>query len=358
MNSIKNNQWLDFCRAVAILLVLLSHSRGYLIPLWQPFNGLKFGGFIGVELFFALSGFLIGRIIIVKSRDSEGRALWILPFWFRRWARTYPIYILFLLLNIAISTSLRPAGDDNILGYFIFTQSLTHPHPSFFGEAWSLAVEEIFYFITPILYFLFFKCIKSHQKSLLLTLFVMILLPTIYRVYLSLAINLSLNEIRTVSLARLDSIMYGVLIAWLFYFKSNFKSVLLYSTLLFSLFFPALIYLTHLPDEILNEHNFTKTFLFNASGVICASCVVVGVKIKIKGFFVYIVQKIAASSYISYLINLPVLYTMQYLIPEQQGWVCILLWSAYLIITLSLAILLHITLEKKILSLRDKISPG
>lgn len=72
-NGMKNNHWLDICRASAILLVLFSHGRRLLLPIFPDAQLFKFGGFLGVEIFFVLSGFLIGSIIIEKSSSSESR---------------------------------------------------------------------------------------------------------------------------------------------------------------------------------------------------------------------------------------------------------------------------------------------
>ena len=84
----KENHWLDICRASAILLVLLSHGRRLLFPVFPDAQLFKFGGFLGVEIFFVLSGFLIGSIIIEKSSKSDSRWRWIPKFWGRRFLRT------------------------------------------------------------------------------------------------------------------------------------------------------------------------------------------------------------------------------------------------------------------------------
>ena len=80
-------------RAMAIILVLICHS-GLESPLMYQL------GFYGVELFFVLSGFLIGQIIIrdVLQRPSTKT---LITFYKRRWLRTLPLYymILLLLLN-------------------------------------------------------------------------------------------------------------------------------------------------------------------------------------------------------------------------------------------------------------------
>jgi len=358
MKKENNNHWLDLCRAIAIMMVLVSHGRGYLIPIWEPFNGMKFGGFIGVELFFTLSGFLIGRIIIEKSVKNNVKYSWIPSFYFRRWARTYPMYILFLLLNTALLLGIRVTEVDNIFPYLFFTQSLTSPHPVFFGEAWSLAIEEIFYFITPILYISIYFFIKDSRKSILISLLLMIIMPFLYRCYISTQTNLSFNDIRTISLARLDSIAYGFIYAWILYFNIHSKNIALLIAKVLSFFLPLLIYISHLPDNIINDNIYCKILLFNFTSLACASLVVCGLNIKLPSVLLLPVKIIARGSYISYLINLPILYLMHKIIPPQssilQG---VSLWLMYLISTLLISCIMHELLEKKILELRDRISP-
>ncbi|RYE13802.1 MAG: hypothetical protein EOP34_08005 [Rickettsiales bacterium] len=78
---------LDLARAIAIGLVLMSHF-GH--------NALDALGFWGVELFFALSGFLIGQILWRNfSQTDNWSGKQILNFWQRRWWRTLPNYYLF-----------------------------------------------------------------------------------------------------------------------------------------------------------------------------------------------------------------------------------------------------------------------
>jgi peptidoglycan/LPS O-acetylase OafA/YrhL len=89
---------LDLMRAVAISLVLLDHflpRLGVATPEIFRFIGWSP---IGVDLFFALSGFLIGRILLqLGSQISEPRALF--GFWIRRWLRTLPVYYVMVFLR-------------------------------------------------------------------------------------------------------------------------------------------------------------------------------------------------------------------------------------------------------------------
>ena len=227
----KLNPWLDVCRASAILLVLLSHGRVYLIPSIPDAQLLKFGGFLGVELFFVLSGFLIGQIIINKVENHSSPFGWIPGFWFRRWMRTYPSYILFLIINLLLITAIRKDSFPDLLKFVTFTQSLISPHPSFFGEAWSLTVEEVFYFITPLVISLFLFLTKNKNNSLFLAIAIMLLIPFLLRVNAAFNTNMTFNEIRATALFRVDSIMIGVVFSWA-HLKNKIPSQVKFGTLL------------------------------------------------------------------------------------------------------------------------------
>ncbi|MEE4412127.1 acyltransferase family protein, partial [Serratia sp. C2(2)] len=215
----KLNPWLDLCRSLAIIMVLLSHGRVFLLPAFPSAQHLKFGGFLGVELFFVLSGFLIGRIIFDKIEKSDTAFGWIPSFWFRRWMRTYPSYLLFLIVNILLIDNIRPETQPSLLAFSTFTQSLTTPHPAFFGEAWSLAVEEVFYFLFPIVISVFLFAKINKGNSLILAIAAMIAMSFAFRINAVINTSMTFNEIRSTSLYRLDSLMIGVIFSWLFLSK-------------------------------------------------------------------------------------------------------------------------------------------
>lgn len=210
---------LDALRAFAILIVVFEH--GYSATFGVNTEGIYGLPIIdGVAMFFVLSGFLIGRILLkmIAKDDFNGKML--IEFWVRRWFRTLPNYFLVLtLLVIFIYLSGYPQPDAAVQ-YFFFSQNLVSPHPSFFPEAWSLAVEEWFYLITPIPLYLTTKLRKVDRRHLMLFWITAVILSVtafrIYRVY-----NfgyLTFNDwdyaIRTQVLTRLDSLMFGVLGAY------------------------------------------------------------------------------------------------------------------------------------------------
>ena len=103
LHSEKRIFGLDLMRAVAILMVLSSH----LLWIYPPNNGIisqvfQLFGYLGVEIFFVLSGFLIGRIVYRLYLQDDFTISSVLYFLKRRWFRTLPNYYLVLLINILI----------------------------------------------------------------------------------------------------------------------------------------------------------------------------------------------------------------------------------------------------------------
>ena len=123
-SSIKDRVFgLDLMRAMAICMVLCSH----ILWIYKPNNGIisqlfALFGFLGVEFFFVLSGFLIGRIlytIYIKEDYSIKSALYFLK---RRWFRTLPNYFIILIINIIITFALG-YSMPKLWMYFIFLQN-------------------------------------------------------------------------------------------------------------------------------------------------------------------------------------------------------------------------------------------
>ena len=142
---------LDLVRAVAILLVLVSHC-GIVFTGWCGKTlpvGVAYGGLFGVEIFFVLSGYLVGRILLRTPSTPAGWR----KFLTRRWIRTLPLYYLCLaLLSWAWPPDFWRPDHRRVLlqtlpEYALFLQNFawTVGHHNWFGASWSLAVEEWFY---------------------------------------------------------------------------------------------------------------------------------------------------------------------------------------------------------------------
>jgi peptidoglycan/LPS O-acetylase OafA/YrhL len=208
---------LDLCRTIAVLLVvtghMLQHSSPH--PLLASFG---FVGLFGVDLFFCLSGFLIGRIVLQESaRWPQEKETGLLRFWYRRWMRTLPLYFFFFFVSLQFDWT-GAATLVSKLSYLVFAQNLLWSMPDFYGLTWSLAVEEWFYFSFPLLLLLFIGLGRNPRHAAVMTIACFVLLPPLLRFVLAGDSHEfgSLDEgLRHVMVFRLDSIGYGVLVAYL-----------------------------------------------------------------------------------------------------------------------------------------------
>ncbi len=151
---IPRNRSLDILRAIAVIVVVNCHiatSFGTYAGMPQHSGGwlhvLQLGGH-GVDLFFVLSGWLLGSILAQEYLDKN--SINVKRFLLRRWLRTLPAYyaVLAMLLSQQVVS-----GNGIRWEYFIFLQNYLDDIP-FFSVSWSLCVEEHFYLIIgPLLLF-------------------------------------------------------------------------------------------------------------------------------------------------------------------------------------------------------------
>jgi peptidoglycan/LPS O-acetylase OafA/YrhL len=206
-------------RAAAIIYVMLSHGYAYSADLLSA-GYYRWLILDGVGLFFVLSGFLIGGILIRSANAGNFGIRQLGDFWIRRWLRTLPAYLCVLTLLIGCYYTSHRQLPPVWIKYYFFTQNFSSPHPLFFAEAWSLSVEEWFYLLVP-LGLLFILTLPGQRQMLLLAGILAVLIAvTCARVY-----KVSHHDYFTdgtfgthvvkVVLTRMDAIMYGVLGAWL-----------------------------------------------------------------------------------------------------------------------------------------------
>ena len=161
----RRNFGLDLARALAITMVFLSHGVTALEPLG-----------VGVDLFFVLSGFLIGRIYLRGQADATTPGidrpgtftLW--GFWSARWLRTLPPYFAALALYALLN---RHFHNNAVHPYYlVFAQNYVGMDG--FGPSWSLCVEEHFYLLLPLLGFLALRFIGRRHLVWLLPLLALV----------------------------------------------------------------------------------------------------------------------------------------------------------------------------------------
>ena len=148
---------LDVLRGVAVLAVMLYHITDIVPRLHlKPVFGF---GYTGVDLFFVLSGFLITGIL-VKSKDTKG---YFTNFYARRALRIWPLYYLLLFFTFILLPVVHPSLKASIFklcqpwqAFPFFLQNLTLKRQAFdtLSVTWSLAIEEQFYLVWPVIVWL------------------------------------------------------------------------------------------------------------------------------------------------------------------------------------------------------------
>lgn len=196
-------------RALSILLVFVSHAwMGHLVP-----------GGLGVTVFFFISGFIITRLMLGEWQRAG--TIDIRAFYVRRFFRLTPalvVYVLCCLVAIWV-VGARVRGIELAAVFFYFANfyeifvgfGVGEPlYP--LGITWSLAVEEHYYFVYPVLFIL----LAAHTRRFLHVLVFACALALCWRIYLDVTVGLDpahADRIYKGTDTRFDSILYGAIFA-------------------------------------------------------------------------------------------------------------------------------------------------
>jgi len=264
---------LDLMRALAIFFVVMGHGS----MLEKADTGFPWVALVpGVELFFVLSGFLIGGILLRLFRESPDFGFpQLKKFWIRRWFRTLPNYYLVLILNIiAVYFGwINEKFSHFNWTFFLFLQNFSGPFTDFFWESWSLSVEEWFYILFPLT--LAVVLLAGHilqrkdaapgslavakNKLFLFSILVFLLVPFLLR--LCIASRMQVDQfwlgvkIFKVVIFRLDSIALGLFAAFIkdrypgFWFTARKAGFVLGLILIYTI-----LYTTWPPDSFLTKN--------------------------------------------------------------------------------------------------------
>jgi peptidoglycan/LPS O-acetylase OafA/YrhL len=356
---------LDLYRAAAILLVVFVHG-GFLLRN-TALDGFPYVTEIdGVDLFFALSGFLIGGILLkIANRDARMSIGDTVDFWKRRWFRTLPNYYLILLLNYIFLRFGLVDGDASQFSFrfLIFSQNLSSPF-HFFLESWSLTIEEWFYILLPLLLMLA-STFLSRKYSVLLAVAALLVASLVARILISIAlekaaVNVDVGTLderfRKTVVTRMDAIGYGVLAAWTKYYyraawsrhaKPAFVTglILLVASALTQARFPNLF--------------FTQTFSFLPPAIGAALLLPMADSLKsCKGWIGRYVTHISLISYSMYLVNYGLVVQVLFKHFPPHGIADALLkYGVYWVVVISASTLLYKYFEKPVMDLRDRRRP-
>ena len=166
---------IDGLRAIAIIAVIINHLNKNILE----------NGYLGVDIFFVISGFVITRSLLLNSKEQKFSDF-IIDFYLKRIKRIIPALIFFVLIMSILIFLFIPlpgpslkTGIFSLLGLsniFLYNQSIDYFASSadlnIFTNTWSLGVEEQFYIFYPFLFWFIFKK-KSIQLSRKYLIFVM-----------------------------------------------------------------------------------------------------------------------------------------------------------------------------------------
>lgn len=357
---------LDLMRAFAILMVLCSHIL-WIYPAKRNFitSAFEVFGLWGVEVFFVLSGFLIGGMLYKIYTQAHFRKQDVLVFLKRRWFRTLPNYYLVLIINILLAYYIGYEAKS-VWKYFFFLQNFLTPMLPFFPESWSLSVEEFAYLLLPIaLLFSMFIKVKNKSKRFISVIAALILFfVTMKIVYHFANTNSTMTHwnmaLKSVVIYRIDAILIGVAMAWFSKNYSNFwkkykQSCFVLGTLVLMFIFAGVSYF----KIFIDKHSFFWNVLYlpiNSIGFALFLPILSEWKTT-KYYFSGIVKFISKVSYSVYLIHYCIVLqlmknwidTTKYTIPQLHVFTVV-----YLIITFGLSFLLYRYYEKPIMDRRDR----
>ena len=226
---------LDHLRAIAILLVMIFHF-GKGVPSWlEPVKQI---GWTGVDLFFVLSGYLIGYQLLKEIKNTN--TISFKQFYIKRFFRIIPAYVAVLILYYSLPNLREGSGLPPLWKFLTFTQNfgLDVQSQNSFSHAWSLCIEEQFYLLLPITIFTIFYF--KLQKGAIYLIATLIILGFVFRIYnwneyvqpfiesgnsKQMAFGF-IEKIYYPSYNRMDGLTIGVGIAAIFCFKPKLKDFL------------------------------------------------------------------------------------------------------------------------------------
>ncbi len=244
---------IDGLRGIAILMVVMFHYlNNQLInstnTVGKVLAKLTQFGWVGVDLFFVLSGFLIGSILLTNKQSPN----YFKTFYIRRIVRIIPNYYLLLLLFAFVLGIGWFNNNEHLVGqniipvwsYWAFCQNFFMAYNNHMGNppmviTWSIAIEEQFYIIFPLILY------KLKNRFVPLLLLLLVLTALFFRYYF-----IGWIPRYVLLISRVDSLAIGILIAWLllnydfFSFTNKFKKHLI-ATLIILFSVCGILYLSY-----------------------------------------------------------------------------------------------------------------
>ena len=377
--SLPRKEWipgLDLLRCTAVFLVLIGHAK-LLLPnasreVFRQYFPMPAAW--GVELFFSLSGFLIGQqwVAINLSSIKSGATTTAWRFIRNRWVRTIPTY--WLTLSILILAGMINIEKDSILPELIINLTLTNWISGLnyaLPVSWTLAIEEFSYILigastlatVPLM-----KSIKPHVRRKWLTLFPIILISLGTLIRFTTWQSGHLYSLSDNPLIRLDALAYGLMLAC-FIDRQNIATI---SAKCWQKLWPpisliaSLLVVQQWRISLLTNTNQTSTSEEIALGIILPPAIGVVTSLWLiltsswlSSGFKYLdlgIRHLAQISYSVYLVHIPLRTFFMRNWEANTNQEAVLIFFIYLILSILLGNCAYHILEKPFLSLKRHIS--
>jgi peptidoglycan/LPS O-acetylase OafA/YrhL len=266
---------LDAIRFLSILLVVLHHQF-----FDQNFILAWFGkhGWVGVDIFFVMSGFLITTTLLKEQTTKNKINLKL--FWYRRILRLWPSWLMTLALSFIMvffisrnQPVLREALNHRWWHYFLHFGNYDHAYlgqlHTLFSHFWSLSVEEHFYLFWPLL-----LIGLRTRKQLIMAISILIIVPLLFRYYY-ITNGHTVYVISLPTHTRMDEILFGCLLALYF---PRIKDLALGAEVFLTGIMLALFYVALYHGRL----NYQSSVLYSLTYTMCgiASCLLVILALK------------------------------------------------------------------------------
>ncbi len=368
------NIGLDYLRSAAILIVLANHALlGFFIDTGKvKFEGvtaaLSVSSVIAIEWLFVLSGFLIGTMMI---RSFERQSNWLRSardFWLRRWFRTVPNYYLFVLVNLFL-VYLGYSNGKFEYKYFVFSQNLAwvEATPHFFGESWSLALDEWFYLTMPILIGCLSFFVKSKKVSFIGAACLLIIFPMLGRIFHVVPDEFFQwdAEIRRITIYHLDATGWGVLAAsaskWFpHWWHANINRKAIWGLL--SMLFGLLLVIALVNPSWNRFYLYQLSSVFNISLLAGGSFLIMPwlTSWRISDLPInWIIDKLSLYSYSIYLVHFPLIFIFRHFIhmnKDSSFFILTLVTFCWLLLIIFLSASIFHWFEKPVSDLRESFT--
>lgn len=347
---------LDFLRAFAILCVVHAHGSHLLNGSCSVLTRIPLPH--GVDMFFVISGFLIGTSFLKYSEhngiiDSSKT----LRFYGRTALRILPNYYVIMVIYYFLVQGGIVNGNIHefpLWRFATFTQNFATPFYNFYWESWSLSVQIWFYIMFPLILMILSKHIKVKKATLFISLF-FIASSLVFR-YIE-AAHASDKFwwdvwMRKTVMSRFDNIYIGVIAAWIKFYYPEFWKKNSIKCLIIGIIIMIVTFI--IPREM--KTFYTNVIYLSIAPVAIAMWFPFATSVKeSKTFIGQIISHFSILSYAMFLVNLMIVQIIDNNFADYFKQIGAEGYGIYWIVVIVASYILYIVVEKQFVKIRDKV---